>query len=343
MRLRFNQLKASLDKRLAPVYLITGDEPLQAMLAADAVRAAARARDYQERLILDAETGFDWGALREAASSLSLFAQRRVLDLRMPAKPGATGAQALVDYTRQPPPDTVLLVQGGKLDRAATNSAWVAALERAGVMLQVWPLAARETLLWIQARLAEKSLKVSQDALSLLAERGQGNLLAANQEIEKLSLLYGDTRDREPLSVAEILVDVADSARFNVFELADTALAGQGAKAARILQKLAAEDVKPALVLWSLAEQVRALAAISGQLSQGASVEQATAGIRPPRRVPMLRQALRRQTSAGWYAWLQRCARVDRVIKGQAPGNPWDELLVLTMGLCGQPLLEAHY
>jgi len=217
MKLRFNQLKASLDKHLAPVYLITGDEPLQVMLAADAVRGAARARGYDERLILDAETGFDWGALREAATSLSLFAQRRVLDLRMPAKPGAAGASALTEYARRPSPDTVLLVQCGKLDRAALSSAWAKALERAGVMLQVWPLAAAETAQWIQARLTEKNLKVSEDALALLAERGQGNLLAANQEVEKLSLLYGGTRDREALGVTEILADVADSARFNVF------------------------------------------------------------------------------------------------------------------------------
>jgi len=341
MRLRFNQLKASLDKTLAPVYLITGDEPLQVMLAADAVRAAARARDYQERLILDAEAGFDWGALREAAASLSLFAERRLLDLRMPGKPGAAGAPALTEYARQPPPDTVLLVQCGRLDKAVANSAWVKALERAGVMLQVWPLAARDTRQWIYTRLNEKGLKVSPDALSLLAERGQGNLLAANQEIEKLSLLHGDTRAREPLSVSEILVDVPDSARFNVFELAETALAGHGAQAARILQRLIAEDVKPALVLWSLADQVRALAAISGQISQGASLDQATAGINPPRRVPMLKMAFRRQTSAAWAALLRRCARVDRMIKGQERGNPWDELLVLTMSLSGQPLFDV--
>ncbi len=340
MRLRFNQLKASLDETLAPVYLITGDEPLQVMLAADAVRAAARARDYQERLILDVEAGFDWAALREAATSLSLFAQRRLLDLRMPGKPGAAGAPALTDYARQPPPDTVLLVQCARLDKAAANTTWVKALERAGVMVQVWPLAARETRQWIQARLIEKGLKVSPDALSLLAERGQGNLLAANQEIEKLSLLYGDTRAREPLSVAEILVDVADSARFNVFELAETALAGHGAQAARILQRLIAEDVKPALVLWSLSDRVRALAAISGLISQGASVDRATAGINQSRRIPMLKMAYKRKTAAAWTAWLRRCARIDRMIKGQEPGNPWDELLVLTMSLCGQPLFD---
>jgi len=340
MKLRFNQLRASLDRQLTAVYLIAGDEPLQVMLAADAVRGAARARGFEERLVLDAESDFDWAQLRLATDNLSLFAKRRLLDLRMAAaKPGAEGSQVLMDYVARPSPDTVVLIQTGKLGRDAINSAWVKALDRVGVVVQVWPLNPRETVQWIAARLAEKGLKLSREAVSLLAERAQGNLLAASQEIEKLGLLYGKAvLGKEALDTDKILADVADSARFNVFELADAAVAGNCAKAVRILQGLAAEDVKPALVLWSLTEQTRTLVVTSYQISYGASAEQALQSAKQQKREARFQRALKRGTSAGWEAWLRRCARADRIIKGQESGNPWDELLTLTLGICGRPL-----
>jgi DNA polymerase III subunit delta len=342
MKLRFNQLEASLAKGLAPVYLIAGDEPLQAVQAADTVRAAARGRGYDERCVLDAEIGFDWATLRGTADNLSLFSQRRLLDFRMPtARPGVEGSKVLTDYAMQPPPDTVLLVQSGKLDRAALNSAWLKALDRVGVILQVWPFDARETLRWIEARLTEKSLKVNDDALRTLAELAQGNLLAAYQEIEKLSLLYGEASARNKVLGSEtILSAVADSARFNVFELAAAATIGNCAQAVRILQSLAAGDGKPALVLWSLAEQARLLTAISHKIGHGATIGQATRAHSPKQRLA-LSKGLRRATVAQWEACLQQCARVDFVIKGQEPGSPWDELLNLTLKMCGQPLFTA--
>jgi DNA polymerase-3 subunit delta len=343
MKLRLNQLRASLDKDLVAVYMIAGEDPLQAMLAADAVRDAAGARGFDERLVLHAESGFDWAELRLAAGNLSLFGIRRLLDLRMlTADPGAAGAQALIDYAGDPPPDTVLLVQSGRLDRAALNSAWLKAIDRVGIVVQVWPLSARETVQWISARLAESGVKATGEAVNLLAERAQGNLLAANQEIEKLTLLYGKAaRVEEPLDVRTILADVADGARFSLFELADVAVAGDCAKAVRILHSLAADGTTPVLVLWSLTEQVRVLAGMSHQIVHGMSVEQATQSARQQKRRVWLQQALNRETAATWEAWLSRCARGDRIIKGQEPGNAWDELLKLTLGICGRPLFPA--
>jgi DNA polymerase-3 subunit delta len=256
-----------------------------------------------------------------------------VLDLRISGRPNAQGSKALAGYAERPAPDTLLLVQIGRLDRAALNGQWVKALDRAGVVVQVWPLNARESLQWIASRLVEKGLKAGQGIAELIAERAQGNLLAADQEIVKLSLLYrGALPDKERL-----LADITDSARFNVFELADAAIAGDCARAVRILHGLAAEDVKPALVLWSLSEQTRLLALIAHRLYRGVRLDQAI----PPaqqRRGMLLRQALKRQDVAAWEACLRQCARADRMIKGPTPASAWDELLALTFAICGRPL-----
>ena len=342
MKLRFNELASSLKKRLAPIYLIAGDEPFQLMQAADTIRTAARMQDYNERLVLDTEAGFDWNALRNAVNHLSLFAHRRILDLRMPAgKPGVAGSKALIDFAVQPPADTLLLVQTSRLDRGALGSVWLKALDRAGVIVQVWPLNARETAHWITARLSEKGFCASGDAISVLTERAQGNLLAASQEIDKLDLLYSNPVQRaKPLDREQVLSSVVDSARFNVFDLVDAVLGGDCTRAVRILHGLAAEDCKPSLVLWSLSEPLRLLAATSSNLD---ALPTQARSISYQRRQLLFKQAQSRQTANGWQEWLRRCARVDRIIKGQEPGESWNELLNLALGLCGKPLFEEEH
>jgi DNA polymerase-3 subunit delta len=342
MRLRFKELEAHLERGLAATYVIAGEEPLQAMLAADAVRAAARRRGYDERLVLDATSDFDWAELRTATENLSLFAQRRLLDLRMSgAKPGLAGGKALTEYASQAPLDTMLLMQCGKLDKDASASAWLKALDRVGVVVQVWPLNGRETADWIAERLLARGVRLDSEAASLLAERAQGNLLAAEQEIEKLCLFYGGEAARQvPVGTARMLADIADSARYTVFDLADAVLAGNREKAVKILHRLAAEDVKPPLVLWCLAEQARALVAMSYPRDRGAFIRSLKGANK--KRAPLLKRALPRQSPAGWEALLRRCAQVDRIIKGQESGSPWDELLNLSLGLCGRPLFATE-
>jgi DNA polymerase-3 subunit delta len=234
----------------------------------------------------------------------------------------------------------VLLITSGKLDRDALTSVWLQALDRAGVVLQVWPLTPRETVQWIRARLADKRLRLDRDAVNLLAERAQGNLLAANQEVEKLALLYGEGHaGRAPLDRERIFADVSDSARYTIFDLADAALTGDCTGAVRTLHGLAAEDTKPALVLWLLAEVLRALIVMSQANGRETTQPLKQSALR--RRVPLLKRALKRESRGGWEAWLARCAYTDRVIKGWEPGAPWDELLNLTLGLCGKPLFAA--
>lgn len=338
MQLKPEQLDAHLRKQLAPVYFISGDEPLRVMEAADAVRAAARRQGHDEREVMTVQAGFDWGSLMSEAGNLSLFSQRRVIDLRMPGgKPGADGSRALRAYAEQPPDDTLLLVTAGKLDKSTRTSKWVQALDRAGVVVFVWPLNAQEFNSWIQKRMRQRGLQPTADAVALLAERVEGNLLACVQEIEKLYLLQGEGA----VDAGAILALVADNARYDVFGLVDSALAGEATRSARILQGLRAEGVVPQIVLWALSREVRQLTAMAAMVASGQPVQAVISRYRiwPSLRQPVVAAALQRLSVTRCHALLQHCARVDRVSKGRAAGNAWDELLQLTLTLAGNQVL----
>jgi len=334
MQLKPEQIDAHLRKQLAPVYFISGDEPLRVMEAADAVRAAARRQGYDEREIMTVQTGYDWGSLMAEAGNLSLFSQRRVIDLRMPAgKPGADGSKVLRSYAEQPPEDTLLLVTAGKLEKSARESKWVQALDRAGVVMFVWPLNAQEFTAWIQRRMQQRGLQPSPDAVALLADRVEGNLLACVQEIEKLYLLKGDGA----VDAEAILALVADNARYDVFGLVDSALSGEAARSIRILQGLHAEGIVPQIVLWALSREIRQLAAMAAAVASGQPVQAVITRYRvwPATRKTTVAAALQRLPAMRCNTLLQHCARIDRVSKGQAAGNAWDELLQLTLTLAG--------
>lgn len=340
MQLTPDKLATHLVKQLAPVYFISGDEPLRVMEAADAVRAAARAQGYDEREVLTVQSGFDWGSLLAGAGNLSLFSQRRLIELRMPTgKPGDTGARALRAYCEQLPDDTVLLVTAGKLDSAARKSKWVQALDRAGVVVFVWPLNAREFNAWVQQRMRQRGLDATPEAVAMLADRVEGNLLACMQEIDKLYLL----QDGGVVDAAAILSQVGDNARYDVYGLVDSALSGDGARCARILQSLCAEGLAPQVVVWALARELRQLAAMKALVTGGKSIQQVLSQYRiwPDARKSLTGAALARLSVAKCHALLQQCALIDRVSKGQAAGKVWDELLQLTLQLAGQRTLAG--
>ncbi len=329
MKLASDKLNAHLRAALAPVYLIAGDEPLQREEAADAVRAAARARGYTEREIFFAERGFDWNQLGRAAANLSLFASRRILELRLPTgKPGDDGAQALSAYAQAPAPDTVLMVISARLERGGGQ--WGAALERAGVLLQVWPVEAQALPEWIEGRMRTRGLQPTPEAAAFIAARVEGNLLAAAQEIEKLQLLQGEGA----VDIATAEAAVADSARYDAFKLVDAALAGEGARVARILDGLRQEGTEPPVILGALNYVLRDLATKAWQIEAGTPAAQVLATGWPQRR-PLIQQALKRGRARDWQRLLQRAARIDLVIKGRLPGRAWDELLDLSEGLAG--------
>jgi len=333
MQLKPEQLEKRLQKSLEPVYFISGDDPLRVMEAADAVRAQARQQGFTERDVLTVQPGFDWAALTSAGGNLSLFSERRVVDLRLPTgKPGKEGAQALRDFVEQMPDDTLLLITAGRLEQTARKGKWVQALEQAGVVVFIWPLDAKELLQWVRTRMQQRGLQPADDAVALLAERIEGNLLAGVQEIEKLYLLRG----AGPVDIDDIGHAVADSARFDVYGLADSALAGEGARSVRILNGLRAEGVAAPVVLWALAKDIRQLVQMAGSVAGGESVINVLSRFRVwTKRKPQFTGALKRLKRRDCHALLHQCATVDRVIKGRAAGSDWDELLQLTLQLAG--------
>ena len=310
------------------MYFICGEEPLQVMESADAIRAAARQQGFSEREVMDVETGFDWNMLLDAGNSLSLFAEQRILELRIPTgKPGKQGGQALVDYAERPAEDAVLIITSGKLEGATKNSKWFKALDSAGAIIQCWPVKPAELPGWIQQRLRSRGISADDEGVRLLAERVEGNLLAAAQEVEKLLLLYGEGR----LNAEQIAGAVSDSARYNIYDLVDTAVAGDLALSLRMLNGLRHEGTEPTLVLWALSREIRQL---TDMASSGQPVEAAMATARIwDNRKPLVRKALQRRSSRGWQALLKRCGKVDRTIKGVETGRPWDELFTLTRQL----------
>lgn len=334
------RLQAQLDQVVAPLYLIAGDEPLQQMEAADAVRNAVRARGFTGREVLHAGKGFDWRELGAAAGMRSLFAERRLIELRLPGgKPGDAGARALRAWAENPPEDCVLLIVSGKLEPSARCSKWFQALEKGGVVVQVWPLKPAELPVWIEKRLRARGVQATPEAVALLAERVEGNLLAAAQEIEKLHLLYGERR----LHPEAIAAAVGDSARFTIYELVDSALAAEAARSVRILRGLQEEGVEAVLVLWALSREIRQLEGMAVELADGVPLEQLLHRHRVwEQRKPLIREGLRRHPVRRWQQLLRRAARVDRVIKGAEEGNPWDELLQLILSMAGRPLFAGR-
>ncbi|MGD8932337.1 MAG: DNA polymerase III subunit delta [Chromatiales bacterium] len=334
MRLRSDQLSAQLQKSLAPIYFLTGDEPLQMGEAADLIRANARQRGHSEREVLEQGPVFDWGLLRGLADSLSLFGERRILDLRLAStKLGNEGARALLEFAQDPPPDILLLISAPKLERAQLNTKWVKALEQAGVMVQIWPVEGARLPPWIEQRLRRSGLIPEPGVVEILVERVEGNLLAAAQEIEKLLLLQGPG----VISVDRLLESVADSARFDVFGLMDTLLGGDAARGLRMLSGLKGEGVAEPVVLWAFSREIRTLAMLAGEVAQGAGAERAMAAARVwEKRKPLIRRGLR-QSQAHWQGLLRVCGQVDRAIKGLDPSDPWRLMQDLALGIAGVP------
>jgi DNA polymerase-3 subunit delta len=327
-QVRADQLDAQLSRALAPLYVVHGDEPLLAMEAADAIRAKSRAEGYAERDIHLVERGYDWGRLAAAAAALSLFASRRLIELRIPTgKPGTDGGAAIAAYCAALPPDVVTLVTLPRLDRAGQNSAWFGALAAAGVLVNVFPIERRTLPLWIGARLARQKQRAAEDTLAFVADCVEGNLLAAHQEILKLGLLYPPGE----LSFEQVRDAVLDVARFEVSQLTEAMLAGDRARLARVLDGLAGEGEAPPRVLWVMSDDVRAVARVQEGLAAGRNPAELFRENRVwgEARQRLVSAAARRMERRVLYAALAQAAAVDRTIKGLAKGDPWDELLRL--------------
>lgn len=337
MKLTPAQLAKHLQGPLAPVYVISGDEPLLCQEACDAIRAACRAQDFGERQVFHADAGFDWNLLREAGASLSLFAEKRLLELRLPSgKPSDEGIAVLLDYLARPAEDTVLLLSLPRLDSKAQKSKWAKTLIEGGnsQFVQIWPVDAVQLPQWIRQRLSQAGLAASAEAIDLLVARVEGNLLAAVQEIEKLKLLV----EGNQLDAPTVQASVADSARFDLFGLLDAALAGEAAHALRMLEGLRGEGVEAPVVLWGLARELRLLATLAQQHGQGLPLERLIAQAKPPifgKRQALVGRAVQRHPASRWNQLLIVAQRIDEQIKGQASGDPWSGLAQLTLQIAG--------
>jgi len=329
LKLTPDSLATHLRERLLPAYLISDDEPLLAGEAADAVRERARTAGFTEREVHFIERAADWEAVRAASASLSLFAARRVVEIRLASgRVGAAGNATLVALLRSQGSDTLFLILAPRLEREAQDGQWLRELEARGGWVQVWPVPAERLVGWLRGRCRKLGLEASEEALEILAARTEGNLLAAQQELARLALLTAGGR----LSPESVLSDIADSARFDVFQLGDAVLVGETSRALRMLAGLRAEGTDATLALWALAKALRALW----------SVRDGAAGMPHwQRRSTTLAQAARRAPGLPFTALAARATRADRTIKGRLPGNAWDELALLTAELCGQSTVAA--
>jgi DNA polymerase-3 subunit delta len=329
MRIKPEQLSAALQKRLMPVYFISGDEPLQLGEMADAVRKAARKAGFENREIISAETGFEWNQLAFSADSLSIFADKKIIDLRLPTgTPGTDGAKALIAYCERLPEDTLLLITAGKATGSALKSRWLEALDKVGVVIQVWPLEGQDLIRWLQQRMQQRGLNAETDGLRILASRIEGNLLAAAQEIEKLYVLYGAGN----LNNQQIFDVVADSSRYDVFKLMDSVLSASVNRIFKILSGLRAEGIAAPIVLWALTREARVLIKIKLALSQGQNREAVFKNNQIwDKRKQLVSNALDRLSDHDLNSILVLSAKADRQIKGQQQGDAWETLLAICL------------
>lgn len=332
MQLKIDQIEAQLKRGLAPCYALAGEEPLLIQQAQDAIRVAAREQGYDERESLDADRDFDWNRLIELCATGSLFSQRRMIELRLSAAAGSIGSKALKQLASQPPADVLLVVIADKLDVRTRNSGWYAALEKAGAGYYAWPLRAGDLPRWLTQRLQRAGLHADADAVALLAQRTEGNLLAADQEITKLALLHpAGTLDLETVTAS-----VADAAHYGAFDWVDKLMAGDGLGAVRGLSRLRQEgEAIPALVA-VLALDLRKLAQAATSYSQSGNARAALTGAKVFRmRKRAFGRALQRSRPRQVLGWLRRLSEIDILLKTGHAAEAWENLLSLVLKISG--------
>lgn len=335
MRLRPDQLRPSLERKgLASMYLICGDEPLQMTEALDTLRSYARDQGISERVVLTVEVGFDWNALKHEVDSYSLFSSKRLIELRLGGSlPGTAGAAVLTQHATVLPPDVVLVISAAKIDKKTQQSPWFKAVDKGGVVIQVWPVESGALPQWIMQRMSARGRRLSSEAAAFIAERVEGNLLAAKQELELLQLL----NEGPEIELADVLSAVSDSSRYGVFELIDGALAGKLQRTLRVLEGLRSEGVDPVLIHWVLARELRSLCIMATGLAAGKPVELLLTECRVwDQRKPLVTRTLRRHGAEELRALLLSAGRVERMIKGAIPGDAWDALTGVCVALAGR-------
>jgi DNA polymerase-3 subunit delta len=331
MLLKGEQLAAHLERDLRPLYVLYGDDPLLVIEAADAIRAKSRQQGYSEREVLTVLPQFDWGQLLAAGGNMSLFGDKKLIDLRIPTgKPGKEGSAALQQWCQNLSMDNLLLITLPELDWREEKAVWFTALVNAGVAIKLMAPPLAELPGWIAGRLRRQQQSADMESLKFIAERVEGNLLAAHQEIQKLGLLYPAGQ----LTLPQIRDAVLNVARYDIDSLREALLAGDVGRLTRTLDGLMQEGEAPPLVLWAMSEEIRALTIIRAGIDAGKPVDLllTEAKVWGPRAAPV-KKALQRLTTASLEAALQHAGKIDRLAKGIGQGNIWEEFLRLSLRL----------
>lgn len=342
MRLRAEQLTDHLQQGLLPVYVIFGDEQMLVEESSDVVRQYARKLGADDRQVWHVEGRFNWSELQWQEQTMSLFASQRLLEIRLPSgSPGKEGGEALRRYVENPPIDTTLLIISGKIDARSQKSKWFTELDRIGATIPVWPVDLVNLPRWILQRMQQRGLKANQQIAALIAERVEGNLFAASQEIDKLQLLCpnGDVDEKT------VLESVADNARFEAFGLMDTVFLGQAAKIPRMISRLKAEGLDVLAVFSAVSWALHRAVDMAIQVDQGTRMEKVLSSQKPPiwdKHRPMMQQALLRHNHQQWQGFLQQMSQIDRAAKGSLQACPWSLLEQLCMQVAGVQIISQQ-
>jgi DNA polymerase-3 subunit delta len=335
MNVRPDQLASVIDKSVYPVYMVSGDEPLQQMEALDSIRAHLREQQYSEREVLDVDAQFDWQRLLDEAANMSLFASRRIVELRLPtAKPGRQGSQVIKEYLEHPAEDTVLIINAGKIDANSKKSAWYKSVEQNGMVVQCWPIPLEKLTGWLNQRFQSRGMQADADVLSYISQHVEGNLLAADQEIEKLFLLLGPGR----ITYADVAEAITSQSRYNVFELSDMMLKGDTRRVIKIVGGLKDEGVVPIVVNWALTKEIRLLSLVAEDMAS-VDYQLKRSGVWQSR-IALFRNCLSRHPAKAFKLMLKRCAYIDAASKGMIEANVWDEILSLCVRLTGSTRIK---
>ncbi|MBP6345096.1 DNA polymerase III subunit delta [Neisseriaceae bacterium CLB008] len=330
--LSFNQLASHLKGPLAPLYVIHGEEALLSLEALDALRAAAKAQGYLSREQSMVENHFDWSSWLQDNDSVSLFSEQKLLELHIPTgKPGKEGGDALQQLVQRLPQDTVVVILLPKLERVQLQSKWFTALAQAAQVLEAKAIGLEGLPAWLSGRLADQNLSMTTEALALFAERVEGNLLAAKQELDKLALIFPEGTE---LSWDDVQEAIAHVARFDVFQLAAAWMRGDATRVVKLLDGLAQEGGEPVLLLWALSEDIRLLLRLKAGLAQNQTIQSMSRSLRLwGEKQHLAPKALNRLGTGQLLNALQTCAQIDRQIKGAEAGDAWLGLKNLALTL----------
>tara|TARA_R110001606_G_scaffold85236_2_gene193385 strand:+ start:2555 stop:3583 length:1029 start_codon:yes stop_codon:yes gene_type:complete len=331
MKVRADQLESQLKKNLAPIYIISGDEVLLCQEAADSIRKAAQHHNIDERLRFVADAQFDWQDVINENQSLSLFSTRRMFDIQID-KMGEKHSKALAQLSQSLSEDNIILLTLPKIDARTQKAKWFTQLESQGVFVQIWPIDANRLPAWVQQRAQALDLSLTRDAASMICERGEGNLLALSQELEKLALVHGQGVQIDAEKVAE---SVADSSRYSIYDLSDRLLIGKTKDAMHCLHQLLGEGVEASIILWLFNREIQTLANLL-QSMQSSSFKQACQNEKIwDKRVPFYESAMSRHNKVTLPYMQNYLALIDKSIKGLEGPDSETGFRNLVMMFCG--------